>query len=95
MSEIDEIATMIGHVLHKRPKGVAIVIAPFLVSEKQAGYRGQLRIHDISQTQRNTTKHTSFKLQYFFPDILHVLHPTLCLLVQELGGQDGCKGFDQ
>ena len=43
MSEIDEMVTLMAHVLHKRPKGVGILIAPFLVSEKQAGYRGQLR----------------------------------------------------
>ena len=89
MYEIDEFATLISHVLHKRPKGVAIVIAPFLVSEKQAGYRGQLRIHDPFHMERNTKKHIALNLTYS-GNIILCLHPTLVLLVQELGRQDGC-----
>ena len=42
--EMDEFATLWHHVLHKRSKSaVAIIVAPYLVSEKHAGYRGQLR----------------------------------------------------
>lgn len=42
-NEMDEFATLLSHILHKRPKNaVAIIIAPFLVSEKR-DYRSQLR----------------------------------------------------
>ena len=43
--EIDEFATLMASVLHSRYiSSAAIVIAPYLVSEKQQGYRGQLRL---------------------------------------------------
>ncbi|CAL1147634.1 unnamed protein product [Cladocopium goreaui] len=43
-NETDEYATLLSHVLHKRPKNaVGVIIAPFLVSANQQGYRGQLR----------------------------------------------------
>ncbi|CAK8990644.1 unnamed protein product [Durusdinium trenchii] len=41
-TEMDEFTTVINHVLHTRYKAsAAVVIAPFLVSEKHQGYRGQ------------------------------------------------------
>ena len=43
-TEMDEFSTLLSHVLHTRYKAsIAVVIAPYLVSEKQQGYRGQLR----------------------------------------------------
>ena len=44
-TEIDEFATLLSTTLHSRYKSsAAVVIAPYLVSEKQQGYRGQLRM---------------------------------------------------
>lgn len=41
---MDEYSSLLSHILHARYKAcVALVIAPYLVSEKQEGYRGQLR----------------------------------------------------
>ena len=132
MSEIDEMVTLMAHVLHKRPKGVGILIAPFLVSEKQAGYRGQLRwlpraVEDswpIPNAKKHKETHSMnicmlicilismflYKKIYtyyilfwiyktlkwhikthFFSGNTTCLHPALFLLVQELGGQDGCE----
>lgn len=43
-TEMDEYSSLLAHILHARYKAcVALVIAPYLVSEKQEGYRGQLR----------------------------------------------------
>lgn len=43
-SEVDEISDLLSTILKKRPsRSVAIAVAPFLVSEKVAGYRGELR----------------------------------------------------
>eukprot|EP00435_Cladocopium_sp_Y103_P058278 s510_g20.t1 len=42
VTEIDEFATLLAQTLHTRYKSsAAVVIAPYLVSEKQQGYRGQ------------------------------------------------------
>ena len=44
-TEIDEFATLLSTTLHSRYKSsAAVVIAPYLVSEKRQGYRGQLRM---------------------------------------------------
>lgn len=43
-SEVDEMSDFVATILKKRPtKSVAIVVAPFLVSEKVGGYRGEIR----------------------------------------------------
>ena len=43
-NEIDEFGNLLSSALHARYKSsAAIVIAPYLVSERQSGYRGQLR----------------------------------------------------
>ena len=43
-NEMNDYCELAHEVLTKKQKGaVAVVIAPFLVSEKQSGYRGQLR----------------------------------------------------
>lgn len=48
--EVDEYATLLSHILHSRYKScVGIVIAPFLVSEKHGGYRGQIRWGGVEQ----------------------------------------------
>lgn len=44
LNEMDEVSSMLSSVLHSKFKAsAAVVIAPYLVSEKQQGYRGQLR----------------------------------------------------
>lgn len=43
-TELDEISEQLALVLKKRPTdSVALVIAPYLVSEKVDGYRGEMR----------------------------------------------------
>ena len=43
-NEMNEFCELIHAVLSKKQEtGVCIMLAPFLVSEKQSGYRGQLR----------------------------------------------------
>ena len=43
-TELDEISEQLALVLKKRPTdSAALVIAPYLVSEKVDGYRGELR----------------------------------------------------
>ena len=43
-TEMDEFSTLLNHILHARyTNSIAIVVAPYLVSEKHQGYRGQLR----------------------------------------------------
>lgn len=47
-SEIDDFSGIISSILHSRYKAsIAMVIAPYLVSEKQPGYRGQLRTGEL------------------------------------------------
>ena len=44
--EVNDFAEVLHAVFKKNPRSVAIVIAPFLVSEKVAGYRAELRSFD-------------------------------------------------
>ena len=51
-SEIDDFSGILGSILHSRYKAsIAMVIAPFLVSEKQPGYRGQSRTDELGSMQ--------------------------------------------
>lgn len=44
-TELDEYATLLGTTLRSRYRSsAAVVVAPFLVSERHQGYRGQLRM---------------------------------------------------
>ena len=41
--EVNDFAEVLSAIFKKSPRSVALVIAPYLISEKLAGYRAELR----------------------------------------------------
>lgn len=54
--EVSDFSEILVTILKKNQNSVALVIAPYLISEKVAGYRGELR------TDRLTTKFQEFQV---------------------------------
>ena len=93
ISEIDEFSNLLSHILHARYKSsAAIVIAPYLVSEKHQGYRGQIRtaVGESLQTQWWFRSYSFCNLRYSEPkNTIGSFPHELWHFGQGFGGQDG------